>query len=224
MLIWKVTIKALCLYAEKIPECSPGLWHGITLKTAQKREFAILSNHRKNHFFSKSFCWGFFPVFNVFPPALKTRKYVDVINRLLADREGGWTRSSHLWDFTTSRSMGMGWNCYCSTFTHQKEKLNFLFVTFYSFCGWREIWVVLLFRFYGISWVLVVFFWASQYLKIPRSEIKTWDLAGMLHVMILKRFLPWAEYWLSKCKCWYCGIFLGVLFITLQSLKCLSNL
>lgn len=74
VLILKVTIKALCLCGEKIPECSPGLW--LEKKTAQKRGFAILSTHRKNHSFSKSFCWGFLSTFNVFPPALKTRKDV----------------------------------------------------------------------------------------------------------------------------------------------------
>lgn len=36
MLSLKVTINALCLYEGKIPEFSPGLWHGITWETAQK--------------------------------------------------------------------------------------------------------------------------------------------------------------------------------------------
>lgn len=67
---------------------------------------------------------GFLAIFNVFPAALKTRKDVDIIYRQIG-REGGWTRSSHLWDFTTSRSLGNGLDCCYNTFTHQKEKLNF---------------------------------------------------------------------------------------------------
>lgn len=44
-------------------------------------------------------------------------------------REGGWTRNSYLWDFTTRGSLGNGLDCNCDTFTQKKEKLNFLLVT-----------------------------------------------------------------------------------------------
>lgn len=93
----------------------------------------------------------------------------NIMNRLLADRQRGRMDKKLPFMGFSIRWVGL----LLQHFQPPEGKTKLLFVTFYSFCGFREIWCCSsgFLEFSGYWWG---FFKASLCLKIPRSEMRTW--------------------------------------------------